>query len=95
MSVLQIQKAQERIIAHGYELVFQDYCECAETPGFPGHIRGVTDHKAKRVRISIKANQTPELLADILEHELRHIDEPDWDCGNRDVLGRARMAKSK
>lgn len=79
---------EDRIRAHGFELVYQDWCECADTPGLLGQIRGVTDRNKRIVRISTNANGTPELMEDILRHELRHLDEPDWDCGNRDVLGR-------
>jgi hypothetical protein len=79
---------ERRIKAHGYELIYQDWCETSETPGFLGQIRGVTDHNRKVVRVSRNANPTPELMEDILRHELRHLDEPEWDCGNRDVFGR-------
>lgn len=79
---------EQRIYAHGYKLRFVDYCEDSRTPGFLGQIRGVTDHERREVKISTKANPTDADMLDILAHELRHLDEPDWDCGNRDVLGR-------
>lgn len=79
---------EARIAAHGYTLRYVDYCEDARTPGFLGQIRGVTDHERKEVKISRMANRTDAEMLDILQHELRHLDEPDWDCGNRDVIGR-------
>jgi hypothetical protein len=30
-------------------------------------------------------------MIDILRHELCHLDEPDWDCRNREMLGRAEI----
>jgi hypothetical protein len=73
---------EDRIAAHGYTLRYVEYCEDAQTPGFLGQIRGVTDHKGKTIKIGLKANPTPALIEDILEHELRHIEEPDWECGS-------------
>ena len=79
---------ERRIRAHGYALRYVEYCEDARTPGLLGQIRGVTDHERREVKIGTKANPTTFEMMDILTHELRHLDEPDWDCGNRDVLGR-------
>lgn len=76
----------------GYTIVFNDYCEDAETPGLLGQIRGCVNRERKTVKISRKANPTPAMLTEILEHELRHILEPEWDCGSRDVLGRGGPA---
>jgi hypothetical protein len=76
------------IEALGYSIRYVEWCEDAHTPGLLGQIRGVTDHRHHEVKISTKANPGPETLADALEHELRHVIDPEWDCGNRDVLGR-------
>lgn len=76
------------IAAHGFTLRFVQYCEDSQTPGFLGQIRGVTDRTNKVVKIGLAANKTAAKINEILRHELRHLDEPEWDCGNRDVLGR-------
>lgn len=83
-----IRAIEARIRAHGFALIHVDWCEDARTPGFLGHMRGVTDWERKVVKISLLANPTRGEMLEILEHELRHLDEPEWDCGNRDVLGR-------
>lgn len=72
----------------GWSVRLVEWCEDARTPGLLGQIRGVTDWERKEVKISFKVNHTPALIADVLEHELSHVRNPDWDCGNRDVLGR-------
>ena len=78
----------DEIVAHGFTLRFVEYCEDARTPGLLGQIRGVSDWGRREVKISTKANPTDEALADIIGHEARHVRDPEWDCGNRDVLGR-------
>jgi len=80
--------AEAAIEEAGYSLRYVDYCEDAETPGLLGQIRGAVNHDKREVKIGEKANPTLPELAEALEHELRHIREPGWDCGNRDVLGR-------
>ena len=80
--------AERAILAEGYDLIYVDYCEDADTPGLLGQIAGVTDHNRRLVKIGRVANPWPWNIAETLEHELRHIREPDWDCGSRDVLGR-------
>jgi hypothetical protein len=82
------------IVQGGYDIVFVEYCEDARTPGLLGHLSGVTDHAQRQVKISLKANDTPAKLADTLEHEARHVADPTWDCGNRDVLGRGGIPLS-
>jgi selenophosphate synthetase-related protein len=77
-----------RIESHGFSVKYVEYCEDASTPGLLGQIRGVTNRERREVKISLKSNPRVEDLHEILEHELRHIEEPDWDCGNRDVIGR-------
>jgi hypothetical protein len=73
--------------AAGYTVSFVDYCENATTPGFLGQIAGVTNHEHRTVRIATRL-KTKAQIADIAEHELRHITDRDWDCGSRDVFGR-------
>lgn len=82
-----IRRAEEAIRAHGFTLHYVEYCEDAETPGLLGYYRGATSRKLKKVKVSTKMSPTPEERADVLEHELRHIMEPDWDCGSRSVFG--------
>lgn len=81
--------AAEQIKAAGYELRYVEYCEDADTPGFPGHIMGATSHTKQVVKIGRRALViNAASLADVLEHEARHVTDPGWDCGNRDVFGR-------
>lgn len=87
-----IAHARERIEGHGYTLRLVEFCEDAETPGLLGQIRGAVNHDRRDVKIGLKANPTSAALAEALEHELRHIEEPEWDCGNRDVFGRGGRA---
>ncbi len=79
---------ESRIQAHGYAVRWVEWCEDARTPGLLGQIRAVVDRERREVKLGKAANPTPELRLDILRHELRHLDEPEWDCGNRDVFGR-------
>lgn len=83
---------ERRIAAHGFTLRYVEYCEDSRTPGFLGQIRGVTDRERREVKVGLRANPTPGALLDILAHELRHLDEPEWDCGNRDSFGRGSHA---
>jgi len=80
--------AARKIRDHGYSISFVVYGEDARTPGLLGQIRGVTDRGLREVKIAIAPHQTMDELADTLEHELHHVEDPEWDCGNRDVLGR-------
>lgn len=83
-----VDAAVAAIEAAGFTVQFEDYCESPRTPGLLGQIRGVTDRELRLVRVGLKANPTPDALAETVEHELRHVQEPEWDCGNRDVFGR-------
>jgi hypothetical protein len=83
-----IERTTAKIEANGYTLRYVDYCEDHETPGLLGQIRGAVNHERREVKVGRKANPTGVALADALDHELRHILEPEWDCGSRDVLGR-------
>lgn len=86
--VLRISIAITAIIEAGWKVRWVDYCEDADTPGLLGQIRGVTDRRRHEVKVATKPHDSWAQLADTLEHELRHVREPEWDCGNRDVLGR-------
>lgn len=88
---------EARIRAHGFTLRYVDYCEDSDTPGILGHIRGVTDWQRREIKIGtrVELNRTRAGMLEVLAHELRHVDEPDWDCGNRDVFGRGGPHPSK
>ena len=81
----QIKEVEGRIRAHGFALRYVEWCEDAQTPGFLGQIRGVTDPVGKTVKISLRANPLRCDMLDILKHELRHIEDPAWDCGSRHI----------
>ena len=82
---------QIRLVAeislHGYKVRYLPYCEDARTPGLLGMFAGVTDHERKEVKIRTSGRTCVEII-ETLRHELRHVQEPGWDCGNRDVFGR-------
>ncbi len=86
-----LHKAVAAIEAEGWTVQFEEFCENADTPGLLGQISGVTDRNRQLVRIATH-NRSPEQLADTAEHELRHVQDPTWDCGNRDVFGRGGPA---
>lgn len=81
---------ESRIAIHDYYLHYVEFCEDARTPGLAGQMRGVIDHECQEVKIGKKANRSEAAIINILEHEVRHLEEPDWDwdCGCRDVIGR-------
>jgi hypothetical protein len=81
-----VRAAEEAIRAEGFTLRYVEWCEDAQTPGILGYYRGVTDRLRREVKVSTRATPTAEERAEVLEHELRHVREPDWDCGNRSVL---------
>jgi hypothetical protein len=87
-AVMKKQELERRIRAHGFSIRYVEYCEDGDTPGGLGSIRGVTNWSKREIKIGLKANRTKAELVDCLAHELRHIEQPDWDCGNRDVFGR-------
>ena len=82
---------QLRLVAEisllGYKVRYVPYCEDARTPGLLGMFVGVTDRERKEVKIST-SNRTCVEIIETLRHELHHVQEPGWDCGNRDVFGR-------
>ena len=88
LAVQRAARATAGITGRGYRVVLEVACENADTPGFPGQIRGVTDHEARTVRVALAPHRSMGDLADTLEHEARHVEDPAWDCGNRDALGR-------
>lgn len=79
-----------RIHAHGFQVRFVDWCEDARTPGLLGQTRGCVDYERREVKISRLANPKTRQMTEILAHELRHLDEPEWDCGSRHPLGRRK-----
>jgi hypothetical protein len=83
----QCQLADTMIRGSGYSLTYEEFCENTETPGLLGQIKGVTNHRDRSVRVSTR-NRTIVEMAETLLHELHHVQDPEWDCGNRDVLGR-------
>ena len=76
-----IKRAEGAIRALGFTVVFQDYCEDAETPGLLGCYLGVTLHEKRKVKIATHRRTRPQ-IADTIEHELRHVQDPFWDCGS-------------
>jgi hypothetical protein len=78
---------QHEIEQHGFTVRFVDYCEDAETPGLLGHLAGVTTWDRREVKVATK-RRGPAELVETLKHELHHVEDPEWDCGNRDSLGR-------
>ena len=76
-------RVEMQICIAGYRVVYRDFVEDHKTPGFLGMIAGRVDHEDQEVVISTKATPSPILRLRTLKHELRHIQEPDWDCGNR------------
>jgi len=78
---------EELIRAEGFTVRYVEYCEDSRTPGLLGQIAGVTDWELREVKIRTKGRTEQEII-DTLLHEFRHVVEPEWDCGNRDVFGR-------
>lgn len=82
---------QQRLILEiarcGFTVILRPYVEDSESPGFLGQIAGRTSH-AKREVVIGTARASAREITRRLEHELRHVREPDWDCGSRDPLGR-------
>jgi len=81
-----IAAAEAAIKAAGFSLHYVEWVEDAETPGLLGYYKGATSQTKRKVKIGLKANPTPTELADTLEHELHHVQDPDWDCGSRPVF---------
>lgn len=80
--------AEQTIREHGYTLRYVEYCEDATTPGLLGQIAGVTDHKRRDVKVARRDSINAHRLVEAVEHEVKHVLDPTWDCGNRDVFGR-------
>lgn len=72
----------KEIEKRGYKVVVRDWVE-EEYPGLLGYYGGMTDREKKVVTIGIKALPTRERVIEALRHELHHVVDPDWDCGNR------------
>lgn len=88
----QIPVVEQQIRDAGYTVRYVEYCEDSRTPGFLGMFAGVTDRGHQEVKIRTHDRTTIEIL-ETLRHELRHVLEPEWDCGNRDLFGRGGGAK--
>jgi hypothetical protein len=82
-----IMSAETRIVGHGFTIRYVPFCEDSQTPGLLGQIAGVTDWRNREVKIRTQG-RAPLEIAETLEHEARHVADPEWDCGNRDVFGR-------
>lgn len=78
-----IWEVEAQIRAEGYKLTYRLFVEDSKTPGFPGMIAGRVDPEDKEVVISTAATPSPILRLRTLKHELHHIQDPEWDCGNR------------
>jgi hypothetical protein len=89
---------EAEIAAEAFELRYVEFCEDARTPGILGYYAGVTLREERIVKVSTMKTypigggfvdtvdrDIREIIA-ILQHELRHVREPEWDCGNRKVL---------
>jgi hypothetical protein len=87
-----IDRASQAIREAGFELRFVDYCEDAETPGILGVYAGATNLDLRKVKIATRRRSRAE-IADTLEHELHHVQDPYWVCGSRDVFGNESPAE--
>lgn len=86
-----IATVEQAIAERGFTLRYVAFCEDATTPGILGYYLGVTSHKRLEVKVStlqttgrrrlVKRNVRQ--LAAIMLHELKHVTQPEWDCGNR------------
>lgn len=60
----------------GVTVRFHEFCEDAETPGFPGQIGGKYNPRTRTVTVSTRRNfsedRSDEDVDEILAHELRH-----------------------
>lgn len=74
-----------QIEAAGFTVEFRPYVEDRESPGFLGAYAGRTDRERREVVIST-ARASAREIGRRLAHELRHVQEPDWDCGSRPVI---------
>lgn len=96
MSAVQarVTEVEEAIRAAGFRITYRRFVEDSKTPGFPGHIAGRVDRADREVVVSTFATEdhhgtpSPVLRLRVLKHELHHIQDPTWDCGNRTVLDR-------
>lgn len=77
--------AEQAIAAAGFTLSYVEFCEDAETPGLLGAYVGKTHRDTRRVKIATHRRSRHEIAA-TLAHELHHVLDPEWDCGNRPVI---------
>lgn len=76
------------LLERGWTFRLVEFAEDAKTPGLLGQIKGTTCWDDLEVKVALRPHDSLTELAETCEHELRHVREPEWDCGNRDVLGR-------
>jgi hypothetical protein len=82
---------EQAIVSTGFTLRYQEWGEDSETPGILGYYGGVTGRERRSVKIATHEASRPQIALRLV-HELRHVLEPEWECGNRGgVMGdRAR-----
>lgn len=83
---LLVQTAESAVRAADFTLTYRPYVEDSLTPGFPGMIEGRTDRNGREVVVSTVAVKTDVARLRVLRHELRHISDPEWDCGSRAIM---------
>lgn len=83
-----IAEIEAEIAAAGFTLTYRRFVEDSKSPGFPGQIAGRTSRADREVVIGEFATPSPVLRLRVLKHELRHVLEPEWDCGNRSTFDR-------
>jgi hypothetical protein len=83
----ELKDIMDSIEERGYRVHLVEYCEDARTPGLLGQLLGVTDHARREVKVRTKNRNQSEILETLI-HELHHVDDPTWECGNKDVFGR-------
>lgn len=83
-----ILRVEDAIRGQGYTLTYRPWVEDSKSPGILGMIAGRTAREDREVVIGTKATPSPILRLRVLKHELRHITDPDWDCGCRAMFDR-------
>lgn len=88
--------AEAEIQALGFDLIYQEWVEDAETPGIIGMFGGITmrhpDGSPNKVKVRTHDVDLRTTVV-VLEHELHHCRDPLWDCGNRAPFGDSRPPK--
>lgn len=81
-----IAEVEQAIRDLGFRVTYRQFVEDHKTPGFPGQIAGRVDRDDAEVVISTAATPSPILRLRVLKHELHHLVDPGWDCGNRTIF---------